>query len=183
MVSHVPHLTAAALMTLAADTATDQTTLLRLAAGGFRDMTRIAAGHPGIWPDVCVENRVEIVETLDRLGVALARLRELVGSGDRDGILRLLERAREARVNLPLRAPRPDDVAEVRVPVPDRPGVLAEVTTLLGELDVNIFDLEIAHSAEGERGVLVLSIDARDVEAVRASLVARGYRPALRRLG
>jgi prephenate dehydrogenase len=183
MVSHVPHLTAAALMTLAADAATDQATLLRLAAGGFRDMTRIAAGHPGIWPDVCVENRVEIVETLDRLGVALARLRELVGSGDREGILRLLERAREARVNLPLRAPRPDDVAEVRVPVPDRPGVLAEVTTLLGELDVNIFDLEIAHSAEGERGVLVLVVDTRDVEAVRASLVGRGYRPALRRLG
>src|SRR5262249_32303062 len=124
MVSHVPHLTAAALMTLAADASTDQTTLLRLAAGGFRDMTPIAAGPPGIWPDVWVENRAEIVETLDRLGVALARLRELVGSGDRDGILRLLERAREARVNLPLRAPRPDDVAEVRVPVPDRPGVL-----------------------------------------------------------
>jgi prephenate dehydrogenase len=183
MVSHVPHLTAAALMSLAADATTDHATLLRLAAGGFRDMTRIAAGHPGIWPDVCVENRVEIVETLDRLGVALARLRDLVVSGDREGILLLLERARHARVNLPLRAPRPDDVAEVRVPVPDRPGVLAEVTTLLGELDVNIFDLEIAHSAEGERGVLVLVIDARDVEAVRASLAGRGYRPALRRLG
>jgi prephenate dehydrogenase len=183
MVSHVPHLTAAALMTLAADTATDHTTVLRLAAGGFRDMTRIAAGHPGIWPDVCIENRAEIVGTLDRLGVALARLRDLVVSGDRDGILQVLERARDVRVNLPLRAPRPDDVTEVRVPVLDRPGVLAEVTTVLGELDVNIFDLEIAHSAEGERGVLVLVIAAGDGEAVRAALVSRGYRPALRRLG
>jgi prephenate dehydrogenase len=183
MVSHVPHLTAAALMTLAADVAADHATVLRLAAGGFRDMTRIAAGHPGIWPDVCVENGAEIVETLDHLGAALGQLRQLIVSGDRAGILKVLERARETRVNLPLRAPRPDEVTEVRVPVPDRPGVLAEVTTLLGELDVNIFDLEIAHSAEGERGVLVLVVDARNSEKVRAALVTRGYRPALQRLG
>jgi prephenate dehydrogenase len=183
MVSHVPHLTAAALMTLAADAAADHATVLRLAAGGFRDMTRIAAGHPGIWPDVCVENRAEIVDTLDELTAALGQLRALIVSEDRPGILKVLERAREARVNLPLRAPRPEEVAEVRVPVPDRPGVLAEVTTLLGELGVNIFDLEIAHSAEGERGVLVLVVDARSVEKVRTALATRGYRPALRRLG
>jgi prephenate dehydrogenase len=182
MVSHVPHLTAAALMTLAADTASEHATVLRLAAGGFRDMTRIAAGHPGIWPDICMENQADIVATLDRLQAALQQLRALVASGDRAGILSLLERAREARINLPLRAPRPEDVSEVRVPVPDRPGVLAEVTTLLGELDVNIFDLEIAHSAEGERGVLVLIVDARSGDLARGALLARGYRPAVRRL-
>ena len=73
-------------------------------------------------------------------------------------------------------------MSEVRVPVPDRPGVLAEVTTLLGELDVNIFDLEIAHSAEGERGVLVVAIDARNSDLARGALLARGYRPSVRRL-
>ena len=75
-------------------------------------------------------------------------------------MLDLLERAREARVNLPAGAPSPRTSAEIRVPVPDRPGVLAEVTTLLGEMAVNIYDLEIAHSAEGDRGVLVLVVDA-----------------------
>jgi prephenate dehydrogenase len=183
MVSHVPHLTAAALMTLATETASEHSTVLRLAAGGFRDMTRIAAGQPGIWPDICMENRADIVSTLERLQAALEQLRHLVASGDRAGILSVLERAREARINLPLRAPRPEDVSEVRVPVPDRPGVLSEVTTLLGELDVNIFDLEIAHSAEGERGVLVMVIDARNSDLVRGALLARGYRPAVRRLG
>src|SRR5436305_1435489 len=67
MVSHVPHLTAAALMTLAADAAAENATILRLAAGGFRDMTRIAAGHPGIWPDVCLDNRSAITHSLDAL--------------------------------------------------------------------------------------------------------------------
>jgi len=182
MVSHVPHLTAAALMTLAADAAMEDATVLRLAAGGFRDMTRVAAGHPGIWPDVCAENRAGIIDALDRLQAALGGLRAMVGGGDREGLLRILARAREARLNLPLGAPRPEDLVEVRIPVPDRPGVLAEVTTLLGELDVNIFDLEIAHSAEGERGVLLVVVDATDREVARGALFARGYRPALRPL-
>lgn len=184
MVSHVPHLTAAALMGLAADAATEHATLLRLAAGGFRDMTRIAAGHPGIWLDICAENRDAIVATLDQLGAALANLRTVVSEGDRPALLAALDQARAARVNLPARAAnRPADVAEMRVPVPDRPGVLAEVTTLLGELGIDIFDLGIAHSAEGDRGVLLLLIDAGQTDVARGALFARGYRPAVQRLG
>ena len=184
LVSHVPHLTAAALMGLASDAATEHATLLRLAAGGFRDMTRIAAGHPGIWLDICAEHRSAIVATLEQLGEALGRLRTVVAEGDRPALLAALEQARAARVNLPARAAgRPADVAEVRVPVPDRTGVLAEVTTLLGEMGVDIFDLEIAHSAEGDRGVLLLLIDAGQADLVRGALFARGYRPAIQKLG
>ncbi len=180
MVSHVPHLTAAALMTLAAEEATGQATLLRLAAGGFRDMTRIAAGHPGIWPDLCLDNRAAITDTLDRLLDAVAGLRAMVAGGDRDGILAVLERAPEARLNLPARVLHPETMIEIRVPVPDRPGVLAEVTTVLGERSVNIYDLEIAHSAEGPRGVLVLAVDATDGIAALAALAGCGYHPTLR---
>jgi prephenate dehydrogenase len=182
MVSHVPHLTAAALMTLASEAAAEQATLLRLAAGGFRDMTRIAAGHPGIWPDLCLDNRVAITETLDRLLGAVGGLRAMVASGDREAILAVLERAREARLNLPSRILHPEEMIEIRVPVLDRPGVLAEVTTVLGERNVNIYDLEIAHSAEGPRGVLVLAVDASETKAAMAALAERGYHPALRPL-
>src|SRR3954471_10669898 len=182
LVSHVPHLTAATLMGLAADVSAEHATLLRLAAGGFRDMTRIAAGHPGIWPDICVDNRDAIVATLDSLLASLAQMRQTVAAGDRRALAAALERARSARVSLPSRAPRPQDVVEVRVPVPDRAGVLAEVTTLLGELDVNIWDLEIAHSAEGDRGVLLLVIDSRAADLARGALLARGFRPSVQRL-
>ena len=182
VVSHVPHLTAAALMTLAAAGAEEHTALLRLAAGGFRDMTRIAAGHPGIWPDICTENRDAIVGVLDGLLETLGGLRSVVAAGDRETLLRTLERARHARVNLPTRAAIADDLVEVRVPIPDRPGVLAEVTTLAGDLGVNIEDLEIAHSAEGERGVLLLVIDARSADLLRGAFLARGYRPSVQPL-
>jgi len=183
LVSHTPHLTAAALMNLAADVATSDATLLRLAAGGFRDMTRVAAGHPGIWPDVVVENQDAILAALDRLSDRLHQLRSVVAEGDRARLLEILQRARDARVNLPTGAPALAQATELRLPVPDRPGAIAEVSTLLGGLGVNIFDVEIAHSAEGGRGVLVLIVDASAEEIARQALAERGYRTSLRRLG
>ncbi|MFN8051092.1 MAG: prephenate dehydrogenase/arogenate dehydrogenase family protein [Acidimicrobiales bacterium] len=184
MVSHVPHLTAATLMGRAAARSeqTGQGPLLRLAAGGFRDMTRIASGHPGIWPDICAENRTAIVEVLDDLISDLSDVRSVVATGDRDGLLRRLEAARQARKNLPTTVPRPDELVELRVGVPDRPGVLAAVTTLATEHDVNIYDIEIAHSAEGPRGVLILLVDSGTVETFVESLVAEGYAVASRPL-
>jgi prephenate dehydrogenase len=179
VVSHVPHLTAASLMHLADERATEHRALLRLAAGGFRDMTRIAAGHPGIWPDICAENRDAIVEVLDGLVAALQSVRDVVATDDRAALLGVLERARTARANLPSRVASAGDLCEVRVPVLDRAGVLAEVTTLAGALDVNIADLEIAHSSEGDQGVLILLVDAVAAERLRAGLVEHGYRPAV----
>jgi prephenate dehydrogenase len=182
VVSHVPHLTAASLMRIADERADEHAALLRLAAGGFRDMTRIASGHPGIWPDICEENRAAIVAGIDRLIDALGDARMQVAEHDREGLLRDLTRARAARVNLPSRYTRPSELVEVRVPVPDRPGVLADVTTLATELDVNIVDLEIAHSAEGAAGVLILLIESSSADLFRGGLLARGYRPSVQPL-
>ena len=67
------------------------------------------------------------------------------------------------------------DLVELRVPVPDRPGVIAEVTTLAGRLGVNVADFEIAHSLEGGRGVIVLVVAAIDADAFEAGLRDLGY--------
>src|SRR5688500_3551507 len=175
VVSHVPHLTAATLMVLAAEGAEEHRAMLRLAAGGFRDMTRIASGHPGIWPDICVENRDAIVTALEELESTLRKVREVGAAGDRGSILDRLSRARAARVNLHARVGSMADMVEVRVPVPDRAGVLAEVTTLASELGVSIADFEIAHSSEGQAGVLLILVPADSVERFTGGLIARGY--------
>jgi prephenate dehydrogenase len=182
VVSHVPHLTAATLMNLADRVSDEHAALLRLAAGGFRDMTRIAAGHPGIWPDVCAANSDAILSTLDELVSQLSAMRDKVAAGDRAWLLGVLENAAVARRSLPKAAVRPERLAELRVPVPDRPGVLAEITTLAGSLAVNISDLEIAHSAEGESGVLVLVVGADSVQDLQEGLADRGYRSTARGL-
>lgn len=183
VVSHVPHLTAATLMDLAANLGESHAALLQLAAGGFRDMTRIAAGQPNIWPDICDDNAEAIVETLDLLVDALVAMRRRVAEHDRASLLDILERAAVARRALAELAPRAEDLVEIRVPVPDRPGVFAEITTLAATLGVNIFDLEIAHSVEGDRGVLVMTIGEQVTSTLRAALSERGFRSTCAPIG
>ncbi len=182
VISHVPHLTAATLMGLASARAEEHAALLRLAAGGFRDMTRIASGHPAIWLDICAENRTAILSALDGLIDGLGQMREVVASDDRAGLQAKLQRAREARANLPVRANHPAELAEVRIPILDRPGSAAEIFTLAAELGVNIESFEVVHNMEGTRGVAVVLVDAARGEMYRGGLMARGYRPAVQRL-
>lgn len=182
VVSHLPHLTAANLMAVAADASSEHSSLLRLAAGGFRDMTRIAAGDPTIWPDIFRDNAAAVLVALDALRDRLDEARRIIVANDRQALVDLLNYAKIQRRNLPARVPSPEVIAECRIPVPDRPGVLAEVTTVLGELGVNIWDLEIAHSVEGEQGVLILAITASVADRAREALLARGYHPSIGRL-
>jgi prephenate dehydrogenase len=175
LVSHVPQLAASTLMDVATAHEEEHRTLLRLAAGGFRDMTRIAAGHPGIWPDILGANREAVLDALDAYLAALQSARDLVAGDDRSGLLSLLERARSARRSLPVGAAIANDLVELRIPVTDRPGVLAEVTTLAGRLGVNVADVEIAHSLEGGAGVVVLVVAADGAGALEAGLHDLGY--------
>ena len=182
VVSHVPHLTAAVLMRIAEGRSSEHRALLRLAAGGFRDMTRVAAGHPAIWPEICVENRAAITDVLDQLLDELVEMRLIVSGGERDELLARLEAARESRRSLSAGAPEPSRLTEVRTAIRDRKGELARITTLAADLDVNIYDLEIAHSAEGPRGVVLALVDSDSAEQFALALTGAGYRPSLQPL-
>lgn len=183
VVSHVPHLTAATLMDLAAGLGQEHAALLQLAAGGFRDMTRIAAGQPSIWPDICDDNAEAIVDTLDLLIEALSAMRRRVAERDHESLLAILGRAASARRALSERAPQPEELVEVRIPVLDRTGAIAEVSVLAAELGINIVDLEIAHSVEGDRGVLVLVVDQLSAPTLLSTLSDRGYRASSSPIG
>jgi len=182
VISHVPHLTAATLMGLASERAEEHAALLRLAAGGFRDMTRIASCQPNIWLDICAENRDAILSALDGLIDGLQGMRRVVQTEDRAELYQRLAHARDARANLPVRGTQPGELAEVRIPIPDRPGAAAEVFTLAAELGVNIDSFEVVHSVEGNRGVAVVLVDASVADMYRGGLLARGYRPSVQRL-
>lgn len=127
IVSHLPHLTAAALMGLASQQSQEHVAVLRLAAGGFRDMTRVASGHPAIWIDICKENRVAITGALDLLIDGLTSMREVVSQQNESELMVRLQDARVARSNIPGRVRDLLDVVEVRVPIPDRSGAAAEI--------------------------------------------------------
>lgn len=179
IISHLPHLTAATLMNLALERGREHAGLLALAAGGFRDVTRVAASNPEIWLDICEENRAAISAILEEFAGRLLNLKGLVEAGDRGALNDLLLEARTGRRNLPGKRVS-GELYEVLIPVPDRPGVLAEVTTLVGNLGINIEDLEITHGEEGGRGVLrLIVLGADEAHRVAGSLSQSGFEPRL----
>lgn len=174
VVSHLPQLAATTLMNLAADRARrEHAELLLLAAGGFRDATRVAASNPSLWVDIAAENRSAIVAVLDEYLGRIAGLRDLVAAGDGDGLRGELTAARAARRALPGKESAGGVLVELRMPIPDRPGVLAEVTTGVGSAGVNIEDFGIEHAPEGGRGTLRLAVMGTE-QAGRARAVLEG---------
>ena len=179
--SHVPHLLAGTLMNEASRVAEQDAVLLQLAAGGFRDMTRVAAGDPSIWPDILFENREAVTQSLEALESRLAALRNALAHEARDVVEESLQSAASARRLLPGRALSSENLGYLRVKVSDQPGVLAAVTMAASELLVNIYDIEIAHGIEGVAGTLLLAVDAQQVDLFRDALSSRGFQVALDR--
>ena len=153
MVSHLPQVASTALMGLAASEEAGEPEILLLAAGGFRDLTRLAASSPHLWSDILLANGDAIVRAIDLyVGAPHASAR-----ADRRGRRGARSSARSARPSRRGSRSPPSPrcsagVAVLQVPVPDRPGVLAELTSTLSDAGVNIEDLQIVHSPEGGRG-------------------------------
>lgn len=96
-VSHLPHIVAYALMGVILDLADDGEELHQFAAGGLRDFTRVAMSHPAMWRDICLANRREILNMIERFQLALERLQRMIGAEDGEGLYRQFARAREMR--------------------------------------------------------------------------------------
>ena len=177
MVSHLPQVASTSLMGLAAAEEAGEPEILLLAAGGFRDLTRLAASSPRLWSDILLANQDAIVRAIDLYVERLTRLRTLIGSGDAEEVERAFGQAKEARLSLAAKPQVKAGVAVLQVPVPDRPGVLAEVTAAMSAAGVNIEDLQIVHSPEGGRGTVHLTVGASAAQATLEVLAAGGYDP------
>ena len=177
VVSHLPQVASTSLMALAAAEEAGEPEILLLAAGGFRDLTRLAASSPHLWSDILLANADAIARAIDLYVERLSRLRGLIGAGDADGVERAFGDAKRARLSLAAKPQVKAGVAVLQVPVPDRPGVLAEVTSTMSEAGVNIEDLQIVHSPEGGRGTVHLTVAADAAEDAERALRARWFEP------
>lgn len=174
-VSHVPHIAATALMTVALHRASEYGSLMRLAAGGFRDMTRIAAGDASLWADITLENREAVTNELGRLITGLEAVRELIANRERAQLEHTLGLAASARRELPVRAGRPAEMVVLHVVVPDRPGALGQVLGVFGALAVNVEDFEITHDPSGKRGLLHVTVGADGADKSCSELKHQGF--------
>ena len=176
-VSHLPQVASTALMSLAAAEEAGEPDILLLAAGGFRDLTRLAASNPALWSDIVLANRGAIAEAIHLYIERLSRLRdEIVGERGADVEATFAE-AKHARLRLATKPTVRAGVAVLQIEVPDRPGALANLTAVLGTGEVNIEDLQIVHSPEGGRGTVHLTVAADAAEHASSVLGAVGLDP------
>lgn len=176
-ISHLPHFISAILVNLAGQKIEEIENLLRLAAGSFRDMTRIAASNPDVWLDIAFENKEAILRICREFGKELANIEELIEKGDRKSLVEKLTLARQIRQSLPAIFPKDlKELKELSIPVIDKPGVISEITLTIGELGINIEDIEIIHDPDHRSGILGLVIIGNEAaDRAREALVKRGY--------
>ena len=106
-------------------------------------------------------------------------MKDIVATGHRPALVQRLESGRAARRNLPTRLATAEDLVEIRMPIADEAGALARVLLLAAELGVSVADVEIAHSVEGDGGVLVLVVEADPARRLVTALEATGSSPAV----
>ena len=174
--SHLPHMLAALLVNMASKQIGEKQNWLALAAGGFRDTTRIAASNPAIWLDICLENRKALAENLKAFSGVLGELTSLLEKGDTDKIRDVLTSARDVRMSLPVVAAK--DVKQLHqllLLVKDEPGVISNISLILGDLGINIEDIELIPLTEAS-GFLKLTVSGKkQAQAAKKALDKKGY--------
>jgi prephenate dehydrogenase len=176
-VSHLPQVASTALMGLAATEEADEPEILLLAAGGFRDLTRLAASDPALWSEILSANREQVAGAIDLYVARLQTLRDGVLGGRTREVEATFDQAKRARLSLAAKPQVRAGIAVLQVPVPDRPGALAQLTAALGRGRVNIEDLQIVHSPEGGRGTVHLTVAVASAEDAAIVLTDDGFDP------
>ncbi len=172
VVSHLPQLTAVALTNVAGKEHRSGRRHLRLAAGGFRDLTRIASSRPEMWKDILEFNRDEIDKSLVLLIRELEHYRKYLRSRSKDlaGRFRLARRIRDSIPKSMKGFLHP--LAELYVFVKDKPGMMAKMTSVLAKADINIKDIELVKVREGRGGTFRLAFESKETSA-RAGVILR----------
>lgn len=174
-ISHLPHVAASALTLLASRH--DQGVLGRLAAGGFRDITRIASSDADLWTAICLSARPALLPLIDAYRSTLAEFAESLETGNASALRKLFADAADYRNSLPIDGRGAlEALSTLTVYLSDQPGELGKVTTLLGHHGINIRNMRIRDFRTYEGGVLqILLPDSRQAKDAADLLKEAGY--------
>lgn len=162
-ISHVPHVVAAALVTLVKNSDDEKETMKTLAAGGFKDITRIASSDPTMWENICRENKDEILKNLDKLICILENFRNNIG--DKNSTYNYFETSKKYRDSFVNKKINGNTMPELNISVKDENGAIAKVTTILSENEIGIKNIEVINNRENNFGalkIIVRSYEERD---------------------
>ena len=172
-ISHVPHIMAAELVHIVSNMDTDDGILKQLAAGGFKDITRIASSSPVVWEQISLSNKKNIKELLQKAQNHLGYVIAALDMEDREYLNNYFKQAGEYRDSVPDSAVGLIQKSyEIFIDIPDEPGTIATTTTLLALNHVSIKNIGIIHNREFEEGVLKIML-YDDESAKKATKILR----------
>lgn len=170
-VSHVPHLLAVALVNLAKNMESQYPGTRSLAAGGFRDMTRIASAPYKMWHDILNTNKESIIPLLDSL---IDILKEIKNGVNNDSLQSIFDSSSEFRSSIPLHNKGFINIlSEVLVLAKDQPGFISDLSKHLSENGINIKDIEVLKVREGEGGTIRLAFESQMIAKKAVSILTK----------
>lgn len=158
IISHFPHIIAASLVHQVAKLEGDEPLLSELAAGGFRDITRIASASPIMWRDILIHNKETLLSLLTDWQKEMDDVKQLIEKAEEQEIYQYFQNAKIFRDDLPIKQKGAiPSFYDLFVDVPDHPGVISDVTGILARENISITNIRILETREDIMGVLRLS--------------------------
>ncbi|WP_059170955.1 prephenate dehydrogenase [Bacillus sp. FJAT-27445] len=158
VISHFPHIIAASIVHQTKSLSGKYELLPRLAAGGFRDITRIASSSPEMWRDILLHNREVLLELLDLWRGEMDRVSSLLLESDEVALASYFSEAKSFRDRLPVKEKGAIPAFyDLYVDIPDYPGVVSEITGYLAEEQISITNIRIIETREEIYGALAIS--------------------------
>ncbi len=185
LISHMPHVLSSNLVDYIDDQQQILKNLFKLCAGGFRDMTRIAASNPGMWLDITMENKEEIISVIEGYIGYLQKFKQSLKQDDAQFVESHYIKAKKARMNLPKYVDKDiSNLFEIRIAIPDKPGVLSDITLALSSNAINIEDISIFHSTEySGGGILKILVQGENAGNIaKEAITHKGYEVSVKKV-
>lgn len=181
-ISHLPHMVASSLVNLVRDSDSADGIMKMVAAGGFRDITRIASSSTVMWQQICLTNTANISKLLGDYIDALKGIKETLDHKDKDGLFDFFDSARIYRDSFISASSGPIKRSfRISVDIADKAGALARIVTLLSDHGLSIKNIGITHNRETEDGVLQIEFyEEASLSSAVTLLEEEGYSPHVR---
>ena len=155
-ISHLPHIIAYTLVNLVKDSDNPQGMMRMLAAGGFKDITRIASSSPEMWQQICSENKSQIIDMLNLYIERISEMGTAIQNNDTQMLLDAFGSAKNYRDDIPQSHARSllQSSYEIFVDLIDESGAIATIATILATNGISIKNIGIVHNREFQEGVL-----------------------------
>ena len=158
-ISHVPHIIAASLVHMVKDSDNEQELMRQVAAGGFKDITRIASSSSVMWQNICLTNTDSILYFLRYFINRLKEIATVISTKDEEQLLSFFSEAKEYRDSIPNKViGLINCIYEVYIDIPDKTGAIASIATLLANHDISIKNIGILHNREYQEGALRIEL-------------------------